>query len=261
MFSRLLFASLVVLGLSGCATKPTDLDKASVEDVVKGIALDQAPSSLDKAVTSKQMFNSLMKTTKENGYVEWTDVWQWGPESGIKNPIAYAEQELRKFCAIKGGSMDRNVCLSQNTKEPLFFAQVSPNDRVVMPTASILRGRTVVPSGGSYSKAYMARLYALGFRTDEQKFAEKISSRVAADMDVIQSRLDAQSLLNERPLKQKKGVMVCLRDRRWLFRGAIDDVAEDRIKVLVMSKQLDSLPPQPYQEIVWASIDDWRLCP
>lgn len=259
MFSRLFAVMLVAVGVVGCATKPTDLEKASVTDVVKGIALDHAPSSLDKAVTSKQMFMSF--ASSKDGYDEWTDVWQWGPESGIKNPIAYAEQVLGKYCATKGGAMEGNVCLTKDTKAPLFFAQVSPNDRVVMPTASVLRGRTVVPTGGQISQTYWARIFALGFRTDEQKTAQELTSRVLADAAAMAARADAAALLRERPLKQRKGIEVCRKNGRRLFRGAIDDVADDRIKVLVMSEQLDSLPPQPRQDVVWASIDDWRLCP
>ena len=160
------------------------------------------------------------------------------------------------FCGKKGGTYNDNlnVCIQpSNPDHPLFYARVDIDLRPPSGASSRATVRVVEPAPGAFTPEYQQALSAVGFVTSTEKAARGAKAR--AEFEALQAQHQARQ-----KNMGKKGERVCRDDGDAHFKGFIDDKAEERIKIISLTKTERSRGPFPQSpDTIWDAAKNWYV--
>jgi hypothetical protein len=126
----------------------------------------------------------------------------------------------------------------------------------------------IEPLVSSLDPAYLRRLSQAGYPSPQEAQARQVrQQQYRSAEDALVNRLVAAEMGrvdSERPLIRKRGATVCRVDGANTFKGFVEDVTEDKIKISVAFAYATSVPSmqvggfQPHT--IWDLPNNWRLC-
>jgi len=258
-YQRVIWTGLTAALLSACTTDralPEPQRSSSIIEYLQTLR-HETSTLLDSVATQRTS-----PTQDEGDYRHWAD--HWCPRHADVHSTDDVVRKVSDVCRLCGGVFVEPFCEAPATPDHvLFYASFRRGIDLCQGVAATVSVEVVEPTIDHISSpGYLAKLRALGYRTQEDRHAEQ-----AAHVSAQQQERDRAA--RELPLLRTRGTQVCRTQGGVTFLGYVEDTSGPKIQISIHEARmglaadghsLGPSNPNYRPETVWDAPEHWFVC-
>ena len=274
-------ALLAALSLAGCAQPPKQSGDTLPQDSAIRLIRDLSIKQTSETAGANHLLDSIFRpiiaapmqglrasggVSAGDGFV--SDIQSWCENPAIRrNLLREATAEVQALCERRGGKQEHRFCKrADNLNEVIFSASVVR--RSDGGGCERIQAAVIEPAGARDHPGYVAALRRVGYITlSETKVledAERARQLAQARKNEQLAEAERNRHLAELPAMRKKGATVCRKEAGNTFKGYVEDITDEKIRISVSESFLAGVPnfrPGGFQpQMIWDYPARWRLC-
>jgi len=241
--------------LVGCATKKFDGQATQTASELT-VALAVYHSGL-----VDRPFVATSTPPHPSGQYRLVSRW-WCEPNTRASSVDAAKNEYTALCSRLGGLFQGDFCVKpENTDDVLFMAQVVRAPQPCVNGASV---RVVEPTESHSAPTYVSALRSLGFRTSEDRAADRLREAALAARRQERLELEAERRAAMLPRMRERGTRICRTEDGITTVGFVEDSTEMKLQIRVVNAYPTRVPKlqvggfQPH--ITWDTPTRWEMC-